>query len=189
MAINNIEKSTVKSGRQNRAKSTVESAREELRNIYKKEEILMSQTGIFTQQQREKILTNPWDKTTSDFRYDVRKRMKASLLDLQLYIELASKKDVNKVVTREALKSVIEALLWTPVVEQAKPDLVRAEIAQLFIRAGFDYLTSMKPSYMTSSHKNTMENAFDLADFLVELFKPESERRYMTPSRPIDRLR
>jgi len=57
---------------------------------------------------------------------------------------VAGKNNVNQVITQEAFEPVVEALLWHPVVQRADPDFKRAEIAQLFIRVGFNYLASMK---------------------------------------------
>lgn len=91
---------------------------------------------------------------------------------------------MNQVITTETLKPVVEALLWHPVVARAEPDLTRAEIAQLFIRVGFDYLSSMRPSDMTKAHQDTVNQASDLSNWLVDRFKPEGERRYIRPIEP-----
>lgn len=144
--------------------------------------------GIFTPTRRYKLLgvsglpgrpgrevTEP----TPDFRWKTRECVKRALIDLQIFIEFADKDDVNMVITRETLMPVVEALLWHPVVEQARPDLTRAEIAQMFIQQGFNYLQSWK---IPSVVQKTIGEAIDISHFLVESFKPESERRYITPS-------
>lgn len=108
----------------------------------------------------------------------MKESVKTALIDLELFIEVSDKKDVDQVITQETLKPVVEALLWYPLIKPDKPDMKRAEIAQLFIQVGFNYLSAMKPASMTSSHHRTKDDAIDLSYFLVDAFKPENERRY-----------
>jgi len=103
--------------------------------------------------------------------------MKAALPDIQIFIEFASKKDVNKVITRKTLKPIVEALFDNPSLDQAEPDLIRAEIAGLFIQGGFNYLTSMKIQETPSLHTWVILEAIELSRLLVESFKPKSERQ------------
>lgn len=140
--------------------------------------------GIFTTKTRERLLgirgQAGRDRTKYDFWYDMRNYVKTALVDLQLFIEVADRGNLHQVITYETLKPLVETLLWHPVVDHAEPDLKRAEIAQLFIQAGFNYLRSMKG--ITLSHGRTIEEAVDLSRYLVESFKPESERRYTPPT-------
>lgn len=144
---------------------------------------IYSSGGIFTAKTRKKLLgilprAEP-GKSRNDFWCDRRKQVEQALIDLQLFIEAAEDDQVNQVVvTQETLAPVVETLLHYPVVYRAEPDLKRAEISQLFIEMGFIYLSDMMPGMMSLSHKQTKDAAIDLANFLVESFRPEKERRY-----------
>lgn len=133
--------------------------------------------GIFTPKTRKGLLGILGQagraRTRNQFWYKVRNRVRTALTDLQLFIEVTGKNNVNQVVTQETLAPVVKALLSF----KEGPDLKRAEIARLFIRTGFNYLKS-KEKDITLSHHRTTEEALDLTDFLVESFKPESKRQY-----------
>ncbi|MGA2308286.1 MAG: hypothetical protein ABSG57_01905 [Candidatus Bathyarchaeia archaeon] len=135
----------------------------------------------------------------STFWYKVRSSVRVGLVDVNLFVEVADRDDVNQVVTKETLEPIVKALLlkptiYVPVIAGSEkeggrqravrepPDLVRAEIAMLLIKYGFGYLKSMQMNHITSSHRRTIDDAFDLSNYLVELFKPESERRYSPPN-------
>ena len=79
------------------------------------------------------------------------------------------------------LPELVFSLLRYPTFGKDKPSINRAEIAQLFIRYGFEYLCEMAPDLMTLSHEQTRAAAVDLADFLAESFKNKEERRYSRP--------
>jgi hypothetical protein len=144
-------------------------------------------TAIFTHKTRCRLLgaTNlPGRKSPqsiNDFRYDVRTKVKTALIDLLLFVEVAGKNNVNQVITRESLKHIFDVLLWYPIGED-EPDLIRAEIAQLLIKRGFEYIREMKKENIPLTAHRTIEEAIDLSNYLVELFKPESERSYSTPN-------
>lgn len=141
--------------------------------------------GIFTTRTRERLLgisgLSGRNRTKDDFWYDVRAKVKTALIDLQLFLEMAGENNVNLVVTQESLVPIVYVLLWHPVVAKADPDVNRAEIAQLFVKWGFEYLSCMAPDLMTLSHEQTRAAAVDLANFLTESLKPKEERRYSTP--------
>lgn len=83
-------------------------------------------------------------------------------------------KQANQIFTADHLKELISALLRDPVglpfPDRAKLYLERARIADLFIREGFEYLTSMNSDMMDLSHKRTMEEATGLSEFLLKNF-------------------
>ena len=136
--------------------------------------------GIFTASKRRRLLRyspgrRGYSEEDATFRYDVRRFVKQALVDLELFIEVADKKDMDKVLNSETLRPIVEALLWHPVVEQAEPDLTRAEIAQSFIQAGFDYLSSMKIHEIPSLHQRVISEAIELSHLLVKSFKVGGE--------------
>ena len=63
------------------------------------------------------------------------------------------------------------------------PDVNIAEIARLFIQQGFRCLSEQN-KYVTKSHARTIEDAIDLSYFLVDTFKPESERAIVSHYKP-----
>ena len=142
--------------------------------------------GVFTRKTRERLLgisgLSGRNRTKIDFWLDVREHVKTALIDLQLFIEMAGEKYVNMTITHESLESIARVLLWHPVVERADPDVNKAEIARLFIKWGFEYLSNMAPDLMTISHEQTRATAVDLAEFLAESFKLPSERFYSRPA-------
>ena len=121
-------------------------------------------------------------KSKSDFWHDVRTYVKTALDDLLLFAEVAGKENVNRVITKETLKPIFDVLLWYPVVKRQEPDLTRAEVAHLLIEAGFGYLREIKRDNIPLSSHRVIEEAVDLSNYLVELFKPEEERTYSTPA-------
>jgi hypothetical protein len=137
--------------------------------------------GIFTTKTRDRILgvkgLSGRNRTKNDFWYDVRERVKTALIDLQLFIEMSKEKQVNAVLTKESLESIVIALLWSTA-NLGEPDTNRAEIARLFIKWGFSYLSQVLPDLMTISHEQTRASAVDLADFLAESSKPKTDRHY-----------
>ena len=135
--------------------------------------------GIFTSSTRNALLRQ--GEKSSDFWYNRRSNVENALIDFRLFIEVAGDKNVNVVINEKTLRPVVETLLWYPVVEHSMPDLNKAEVARLCIRAGFNYLKEMKKIPLSS--QRTIEEAVDLSDYLVELFKPETERRYSPPKR------
>ena len=56
----------------------------------------------------------------------------------------------------------------------------KAKIAYVFIDKGFHYLAyASTQASITLSHKRTINEALDLANYLVQSFKPEKERNYI----------
>ena len=52
----------------------------------------------------------------------------------------------------------------------------------LLINAGFNYLSEMKRDQIPLSSHRVIEEAIDLSNYLIDKFRAESERRYITPS-------
>ena len=138
--------------------------------------------GIFGVKTRARLLgiegLSGRNRTKDDFWHDQRESVKMALIDLDLFIEAADDNSVNQVITRETLEPIVNELLWGPVFIPPPPDraklyLERARIADLFIKWGFEYLSSMNSDMMSLSHKRTMEDAIDLSRLLLETFKTE----------------
>ena len=123
-------------------------------------------------------------RSEADFWCDVRKRVKAGLIDQELLITVASEKNLSQVLTRETIRPFLEALLIHPIslTRDPKHDSNRAEIAQMLIQMGFDYLTS-KPDLMSLPHSRVVEDAIDLSKQLADSFRPEEKRGYLSPLR------
>lgn len=142
--------------------------------------------GIFTTITRGNLLGVPIkgrkkrDKNY-DFWLDVRSQVKTALVDLNLFIETAGEKNVNQVLTPEALEPVVESLLWHPILRKDKPDLTRANIAKLFIHEGFRYLRSMQKKHTTGLYSRAIDDAYEACKYLVELFRSQDETGYVSP--------
>lgn len=136
--------------------------------------------GIFTKKTRGRLLgilrQTGRGRTEHDFWYDVRNYVKTGLIDLELFIEMADKKHVNQVVTKETLTPVVRALLFHQILDEAEPDVRRAEIAQLLIHEGFRYL---RGGAVTLSHKRAIEEALDLTNYLVERARARALVRFL----------
>jgi len=137
--------------------------------------------GIFTRKTRRRLAgelgLSGRNKTKNQFWCDVRNRVRNALRDLELFIESADADQVNQVLTEETLRPVVFGLLHKGDVRVygKMPDVNIAEIARLLVQQGFRCLSEQN-KYVTKSHARTIEDALDLSNFLVETFKPESER-------------
>ena len=98
--------------------------------------------------------------------------MKNALVDLNLFVSTADKSQVNQVINSETLVPVVRALL-----DARKADLTKAEIACLFINEGFSYLQSTSGGNMTLAHVRSIEEATDLANYLVTNYPVKKEIR------------
>jgi len=108
-----------------------------------------------------------------DFRYDLRNQVKTALVDLELFLEAADVDDVDEIITKETLKPVVKALLPNNVAS-----LMIAEIAQMFIEASFEYLTT---AYMDINYPllydEIVKKALELSDLLVGQYAAIPYRR------------
>jgi hypothetical protein len=124
--------------------------------------------GIFTRKTRERLLgiqpVSGRNRTKNDFWYDVRNRVENGLVDLELFIRVADRGQVNQVMTKKTLEPVITSLLR--VSSEAEPDPNLAEIAEMLIHWAFEYLQDKTPESMTLAHRRTIEEAEDLSRYL-----------------------
>ena len=122
--------------------------------------------GVFTTRTRKRLLHMQGlagrDRTKNDFWNDVRNRVRNAQTDLQLFILTADRDQVNQAITEDTLVPIVRALL-----DSRKPDSNGARIARLFITAGFDYLQATSMENITLAHSRTIQEATDLANFLV----------------------
>jgi hypothetical protein len=151
---------------------------------FNKEYARIHKRGIFTKNKREKIMRTKGiagrDVKKADFWQDVRDHIRAALIDLELFLTFARDSDIELVMTIGNLYPLIKGLLF-PRQAQGEPDLRKAEIAQAFIRTGFHYLNiANTPAAITLSHKRTINEALDLANYLTQALKPEKERNYIS---------
>jgi len=141
-----------------------------------------SRGGIFNKKTRARIMgiqrkTGRGRKET-DFWYDVREYVKSALVDLQLFLEFAGEKNVSMVMVGERLQPLIQKLASAEY--PFKPDVRRADIANILIQNGFRYLYYSKMHDITLSHKRTINEALDLANFLVQSYLPLEQRNYVS---------
>ena len=130
--------------------------------------------GIFKTKARERIMgirrKSGRGRSETDFWYDMREYVKSALIDLELFLEFAGEKNVSMVMTGERLEPLIKKLASTKLPVQV--NLRIADIANLFIQTGFRYLHTAKMHDITLSHERTINEALDLANYLVQSFLP-----------------
>lgn len=132
--------------------------------------------GIFLRKTRERLLgtraLSGRDRTKNDFWYDVRNRVKNALVDLELFVETADKEQRDQVLTKHSLEPVINALLISQLSwSERDPNPTKAEIADMLIQWGFNYLEAMTKNSLTLSHERTMKEALDLSNYLLSSIK------------------
>lgn len=145
--------------------------------------------GIFTRKTRKRLVGIKGlagrDRTKNDFWYDIRKRVKNALKDLELFIEVADREQVNQAISREALEPIITALLWGTAIHDPQLSTNRAEIADMLILWGFRYFQQKTSQNITLSHERTMKEAVDLSDYLLKTLKGA---HYSKPSGEFGRI-
>lgn len=146
------------------------------------EHILKAGSGIFTTKTRRRIvgtldmrgrggrygLEKKKNQPINDFWFDRRKQVKNALKDLELFIQVAEKDQIDQVLTKESLEPMINALLFGLAVWNVQaPDRNRGEMADMLIRLAFQYLKNTMSEDITLSHERTMKEATDLSNYLV----------------------
>jgi hypothetical protein len=142
--------------------------------------------GVFTPATRRRLLKyspgrDGQSQSERDFRLRMRRSVKSALKDFELFLATAEQKDVKKVMTEEALRPFVDALLWYPFVDSGKPkpknsprrkpDDVMARVANMMIHRGFDYLGKMKPDLAILSG-DQIDKALVLSDTLAGMYLP-----------------
>jgi hypothetical protein len=132
--------------------------------------------GIFTRKTRERLLgtrvASGRDRTKNQFWYDVRNNVKNALKDLELFVETADKGQRDQVLMKDSLEPVVRTMLQTGLTwSENEPNPTKAEIADMLIRWGFNYLEAMTKEKLTLSHERTMNEALDLSNYLLSQIK------------------
>ena len=137
--------------------------------------------GIFTSKTRRRLVgelgMSGRGLTKNDFWYDQRNRVRNALTDLEIFLTVAGRDNVNQVLTVETMEPVIKALFALEVIDSVQPDPQKAWIAYLLIYAGFEYLSRLKEDHMTEPHKRTLNEAISLAQYLADIFELDSLRQ------------
>ena len=133
--------------------------------------------GIFTRKTRRRLVgasgLSGRDRTMSDFWYDQRNRVRAALIDLEIFLMVAGPSNVDQVFTFENVKPVISTLLWN---RGPEPNAAVALIAQYLIESGFTYLRRHKSNLVTEIHEQIINHSLDISRLLASNFAPEKER-------------
>lgn len=126
--------------------------------------------GIFTRKTRRRLIgvsgMSGRERTKTDFWYDVRNRVKNGLVDLEVFIECAETDQINSVITWDSLTAIISALLRGYTLG-GKPDLNRAEIAQMLTQKSLEYLREMSAVSLSLTENRTIEEATDLSQHML----------------------
>jgi hypothetical protein len=102
--------------------------------------------GIFRSKKRKRLLNiSPgrpgWDENEYDFRYRVRTDVKQALIDFELFIETAEKKDLNNTINTETIGPIFDTYFQIGRGELTEKDTTRADLARLLISYAFEYLS------------------------------------------------
>ena len=130
----------------------------------------------------------PGDDRKRQRYFSVRNVARKEIADLTKLAKMLPDDQVDQIFNIDTLKPIVDELLCNQIhgpsgTDRAKTYLERSKIAQLFIRSGFDYLSTMKPIMMTSSHRRTVEEADDLSLFLLESFHHKPWEGYKEAAR------
>jgi len=120
--------------------------------------------GIFTQRVRQQLVGER-PKYENTFWYRIRNDVRLSLIDLALFVETASKNDVDKIITAEALEPFANSFFYIAFPDQASPE--RARVGALFIRKGLEYLSRANSKHMTLPNQTAVRSAESLVDYFV----------------------
>lgn len=159
----------------------IEQRQKRYRELYKTD---FSGTGIFVKQKRKQLLGivpksggkaghgkgGLERKTLSNFWYDVRESMRLALIDTELFLETADEKDIDAVMTSEAIGKVVSALLGA-----SRSDGERAKVAQMLAESGLNYL-GRESKGLTRSQSQIFDDAIEASKQLTKLLLPEKER-------------
>lgn len=132
------------------------------------EHLTHAQGGIFTKIGRERLLGiarkygGNESRTLSVFWSRTTTYVENALVDLDLFIQTAEKEKVDKVISADSLRPIIQDLFWAGEFR----DKNRAEIAQLFIQMGFQYLESSLLHSLSQVHLRSISEAVDLSRIL-----------------------
>lgn len=161
----------------------MEQRQKRYRELYRHENYARA-GGIFSKKKRKQLLDVIWKsggkaghgksglerRTLSNFWYDARESVKTALIDLQLFLETANDKDVDAVITPEALSGVLSFLL-----DRSRGSGERAKVAQLLAEQSLEYLRH-KSKYVTKSQGQILDDAIEASKQLTLLLLPEKER-------------
>jgi len=139
--------------------------------------IVSNRGGIFTTTTRKRLLgLSPgrpgWSEDSADFRYNARNMVEQALIDLALFIEVADKKDVSRIINQESLEPISQALLWNV---RSKPNENLAKIAHMLIWYGFHYLKTQNPIRLPNVLDSQIDTAIDISNYLTECFMSSSK--------------
>ena len=145
-----------------------------IREKYK--DYVENEGGIFTSAKRKRLLKySPGRKVYSEepaqFRYDVRRFVQQAFVDLELFIDAADKKDVNRIINLETIEPVLGTYFQSGMGEFAEKDSVKADLAWLLIHIGFQYLRWPSIAPIPDYEKNIVDNALNLSRILTNRMK------------------
>ena len=132
--------------------------------------------GVFSYVTRRRMLGSKLSKRYRNehaFWSEIAKYIKPTLSDLVLFIETANDEFVDEVLNRETLTPFVKSLLAT---WDSKPDKVKAEIAQLFVLVGSEYL--LHHAEIPVTIRKDVEKAEEYSNLLVKLLGGEGRYDY-----------
>jgi len=127
--------------------------------------------GIFTPKTRKRLLgtATPYGgeegKTLANFWYRTRTYVSNALVDLELFLETADKKQIDQVITAEAIEPILKTLLWKPVIDARSAHArVRGLEHQEIERLG------------PNPDKSTVNKIYEQTRMQIDLIGPDANR-------------
>ena len=129
--------------------------------------------GIFTSKARKRLLgLSPgrpgWSESSADFRHDMREYVKQALIDLELFIETADEKDINRVINVETIEPVINSYFTLDFGPHAERSIFKAELARKMVYDGFYYLRVTQYGNVPDYESKIIDEALDVSKNLAE---------------------
>ena len=132
-----------------------------------------SETGIFRSDTRLKLVKEYKtiaQEGSADYWLDRRGSVIRGLKDLELFLWVADEKNINMSIKNDNFLPFLEALFELPIIDLVEPNTEKAKIACSMVVSGFKYLQSLKRQHLTDSHRRTLQDAYDLAEYLSDRF-------------------
>jgi len=121
---------------------------------------------------------NPQSK--ANFWLARREGIKGGLKDIELFIKVADEKSLNMIITFDRIKPLVDALLFSRMKNESKPNENTVKIAQMFIHRSFQFLERMNKEMNSDSigsfNEKAISNGLQICDNLANLLLPIGER-------------
>jgi hypothetical protein len=131
--------------------------------------------GFLRKTGRDRPLETLQGSKKASFWYDTRESVRNGLIDLQLFIETADDKNINRVINEESLAPIVQSI-FTPfkLHYNLNDDGTKAKIALMLAENGLRYLSSLK--WVAGGQRKAIDEIIGLSKLIAVSQLPENER-------------